>query len=268
MSQKTEVKVGDRIRTLIAVREEGEFNFEKGELFTIFEIFHESLPGCVRITDFDDEEEDVWLESHEYELVSMSQERTEQRDPAKDREIIAAATPGPWRHQNCLVVGRGTFSGQVIADCGYYKPIDEANAIYIAESRESWPAALDEIDRLKAVIRDKDESGDRMLSAKDKIIRDLTAKVRDRDAEIIRQRERGDRLDSELHKQNCRNQDQAEGIERLRAEIDRLEALVEKQVDIISGHDEGMRLAKWMHERDTREIERLRAALAPLKGAE
>lgn len=43
--------------------------------------------------------------------------------------------------------------------------------------------------------------------------------IQDKDAEIIRQRARIDRLDSELHKQNCRNQDQAEEIERLRMEM-------------------------------------------------
>lgn len=89
----------------------------------------------------------------------------------------------------------------------YWKTEAECNDI-------RYRQACGKIDRLNAEL----ESMGRWIEDKEHEIRDLTAKVQDRDAEIIRQRERGDRLDSELHKQNCRNQDQVEEIERLRAE--------------------------------------------------
>lgn len=140
----------------------------------------------------------------------MSQERTEQRrDFAKDREIIGAATPGPWRRQKCLVAGRGAFAGQVIADCGGgFKPIDESNAIYVTESRTAWPAALDEIDRLNAVIGNYKSLSD----------------------------------------QDAR-------------EIKRLTDLVDKQIEIINGHNDGMALAKYLHKKDQ---ENIAAALAEI----
>ena len=132
----------------------------------------------------------------------MSQERTERREWAKDREIIEASMPGPWRRQKCLVAGRGSFAGQVIADCGGgFKPIDESNAIYVTESRIAWPAALDEIDRLNAVIADmeaEDEEKEAAISdyrrgeydagakqaASELIIDDLTTKVQEQDEKI------------------------------------------------------------------------------------
>jgi len=197
----------------------------------------------------------------------MSQERTESRDFAKDREIIGAATPGPWRRQNCLVAGRGAFAGQVIADCGHFKPIDEANAIYITESRVGWPAALDEIDRLNATIADMQgdlESMGRVVDDKDHEIRDLTAKVQERDRQIeqFNKQEKIDEslLNTERSITMSMLEKQDKEIERLRAEIQKAQ---EKAFKII-------RVAEFNADGEIEELanilrDQLRAAL---KGAE
>lgn len=60
-----------------------------------------------------------------------------------------------------------------------------------------------------------------VLGLRDQDVGRMT-EIQDKYAEIIRQRERIDKLDSELHKQNCRNQDQTDEIERLRAALNSL----------------------------------------------
>lgn len=76
-----------------------------------------------------------------------------------DRELIAAATPGPWK----AVCGKG--SGTVQAkDCAVYINVRrigeeygddtvkrwQADARLIARARTAWPEALDRIEQLEA----------------------------------------------------------------------------------------------------------------------
>jgi hypothetical protein len=75
-----------------------------------------------------------------------------QRDFAKDRAICEAATPGPWMNDNLsnsLIWGPKGFG--LIAKANY-GILWRDNARFIAEARTGWPAALDEIERLRAAL--------------------------------------------------------------------------------------------------------------------
>jgi hypothetical protein len=77
-----------------------------------------------------------------------------QRDFAKDREICEAATPGPWMNDNLsnsLIWGPKGPGFGLIAKANY-GILWRDNARFIAEARTGWPAALDEIERLRAAL--------------------------------------------------------------------------------------------------------------------
>jgi hypothetical protein len=78
------------------------------------------------------------------------------------REICEAATSGPWRCDGLHEYDDGSpfgvdfiesASGEqiVVADSGVYPP-HGPDATFIAESRALLPEALDEIDRLRALL--------------------------------------------------------------------------------------------------------------------
>jgi hypothetical protein len=84
---------------------------------------------------------------------------------ARQRAVIAAATEGPWEvcPWDMYIFGP---KGQMVADSadvyeetirlrGYGARLPmEANGAFIAEARTAWPAALDEVERLKAEVAD------------------------------------------------------------------------------------------------------------------
>ncbi|CDN42019.1 hypothetical protein BN871_AT_00210 [Paenibacillus sp. P22] len=88
------------------------------------------------------------------------------RNFAADRAVCDAATPGPFayiRQYNGIHSVKGP-QGVTIASCGANSIYSsggsyriesseaEANAVFIAEARTGWPAALDEIARLRAAL--------------------------------------------------------------------------------------------------------------------
>jgi hypothetical protein len=71
-----------------------------------------------------------------------------QRDFAKDRAICEAATPGPWNNEPKSDIGLLTdYVGRVI---GFMETSEDRE--FSVAAREGWPAALDEIERLRAVL--------------------------------------------------------------------------------------------------------------------
>jgi hypothetical protein len=77
-----------------------------------------------------------------------------QRDFAKDRAICEAATPGPWMNDNLsnsLIWGPKGPGFELISKVNHGL-LWRDNARFIAEARTGWPAALDEIERLRAVL--------------------------------------------------------------------------------------------------------------------
>ena len=77
-----------------------------------------------------------------------------QRDFAKDRAICEAATPGPWMNDNLsnsLIWGPKGPGFELIAKVNY-GILWRDNARFIAKARTGWPAALDEIERLRAAL--------------------------------------------------------------------------------------------------------------------
>ena len=78
------------------------------------------------------------------------------RDWEADRKLCAAATPGPWRA--CVWdpmerphVHKDAFD-QTRCECHSDLPITLADAAFIAAAREGWPAALEEVKRLRLVL--------------------------------------------------------------------------------------------------------------------
>jgi len=87
-----------------------------------------------------------------------------------DRAIIAAASPGPW-HTVDAPWGDGTWvttgrsgdphAGHFVADCDELFDDEEnasipvlENASFIAAARTRWPAALDEVEGLRGLLRE------------------------------------------------------------------------------------------------------------------
>ena len=84
------------------------------------------------------------------------------------RALIAAATPPPWGSSGDMVstpsvedflkylADKRVVEGRRIAICGnpaYFTPEQSAaNAAFVAAARLGWPAALDEIERLRHVV--------------------------------------------------------------------------------------------------------------------
>lgn len=93
------------------------------------------------------------------------------RDFAADKAVCEAATPAPWEAREMMHYGEsGTGYGCVVgpprpADSGRYTAYDTdrhcsvvpdifwEDARFIAAAREGWPAALDEIERLRAALQ-------------------------------------------------------------------------------------------------------------------
>lgn len=79
------------------------------------------------------------------------------RDFSADRTMCDAATPGPWRrkHGNIYVDNEMVMRlppsprGYGGGDASDYLEVRDANSVFIAEARSGWPAALDEIVRLR-----------------------------------------------------------------------------------------------------------------------
>lgn len=83
------------------------------------------------------------------------------RDWERDKAICAAATPGPWHvrkhpgYHDLLCDVYCDRSPDTLATTAFFGWRDtemEANAAFIAEAREGWPAALEEIDRLRVQV--------------------------------------------------------------------------------------------------------------------
>lgn len=75
--------------------------------------------------------------------------QTAVRDFEADRKICDAATAGPWSTFDSMwVIDSSTDSADVlVAECKR-----NYDARFIAEARTGWPAALDEIERLKKLL--------------------------------------------------------------------------------------------------------------------
>lgn len=67
-----------------------------------------------------------------------------------DREVIAAATEGPWEGVGLIAE---SACREVVGENG--NAIN--NQIFIARARDRWPAALDELDRLRALFARREE---------------------------------------------------------------------------------------------------------------
>lgn len=88
---------------------------------------------------------------------------TARRNFTEDRRICEAATPGPWDdvEDGWVIEGDGFVMGDSIAQAE--RTVD---ARFIAEARTGWPAALDEIDRLRnALTRISEHDGLYYLSS-------------------------------------------------------------------------------------------------------
>ena len=96
-----------------------------------------------------------------------------QRDFDADLKLAEAASPGPWEapgNYTRMVFAR---SSGTIADV-MSEPRGRADTLFIAAAREGWPAALREIERLKALYA---AACDRIASQADALSR--TAERRD-----------------------------------------------------------------------------------------
>lgn len=72
------------------------------------------------------------------------------RDFARDQRLCEAATQGPWTVRSSYY---GVMRFDIRSSMFDIRLRNEANARFIAEAREGWPAALDEIDRLRRALR-------------------------------------------------------------------------------------------------------------------
>lgn len=84
---------------------------------------------------------------------------------AKAREIIDAATPGPWRwrvfgNEQALYADHGprhimVSGGYTTNEMGILNPMKEGQPVsdFIAAARTGWPEALDENERLQAILK-------------------------------------------------------------------------------------------------------------------
>jgi len=170
----------------------------------------------------------------------MSQERTEQRDPVKDRARLQESRR---MLQNGEDLACAAWAVEPLLDISGY-----------------W---LSEIDRLNAVITDTQHDRDqmcRLVEDKEHEIRDLTAKVQERDREIERSGEIIVGQDEQINRQ-------AEEIDRLKSEAesalkwgqeqrDNAKALKQAWYDALPTGD-----AEATAENMRAEIERLRAEM-------
>lgn len=94
---------------------------------------------------------------------------TDDDEIREDRRVIEAAAGGPWETKTIRMGDRVTVDALVIApnaasfrdqvaDCYDNTAASdsecEANAAFIARARTRWPAALDEVDRLRQMVDD------------------------------------------------------------------------------------------------------------------
>lgn len=84
-------------------------------------------------------------------------------DIAADRAVIAAATPGPWKHEDGTDVRTPLVDGPHRPGvAGFPAPIrigSNQDAAFVARARTRWPAALDEVERLRAELDKPDDAG-------------------------------------------------------------------------------------------------------------
>lgn len=71
-------------------------------------------------------------------------------DIAADRAVIAAATPGPWRH--VMRYSGGEWRELILCPGEEIQTSTSSSASFIARARTGWPAALDEVERLRAEL--------------------------------------------------------------------------------------------------------------------
>lgn len=85
-----------------------------------------------------------------------------------DKKIIASATPGPWINKNHMgtstkryihTENRGGLSliGET-RDLLNNAEIEESNAAFISRARTAWPAAIEEIERLRLFLMQKEST--------------------------------------------------------------------------------------------------------------
>lgn len=88
----------------------------------------------------------------------MNNEITNPEEIAKDRGIIQNATGGPWIVQKPFIDLQGpsvlNVSGGILLRHTFYG-FAQQDAEFIASARTRWPAALDEIDRLRNQIKEQ-----------------------------------------------------------------------------------------------------------------
>ncbi|GGF87957.1 hypothetical protein [Paenibacillus abyssi] len=88
------------------------------------------------------------------------------RNFAADQRICDAATPGPWTIEGNNVDGPDTGYGELrvatLSDTARREQTE--NARFIAEARTGWPAALAEIERLKAELESYPHAVDHLIN--------------------------------------------------------------------------------------------------------
>ena len=75
------------------------------------------------------------------------------RDFSKDRRTCEAATPGPYQITPCKC-DQPACNQVFISITHSDGRLDPEDAAFYSEAREGWPDALDEIDRLRKLIRE------------------------------------------------------------------------------------------------------------------
>ena len=94
--------------------------------------------------------------------MSKRQIAPTRRNFTEDRRTCEAATPGPWivLPETCGPDGQAVYeadSGGIVCEVGDPYPRGNnrpsENMRFIAEARTGWPAALDEIERLRDVLQ-------------------------------------------------------------------------------------------------------------------
>ena len=107
----------------------------------------------------------------------MSDDKHDAAEWAKDREVCEKATPGPWHRNSPEGQAGPVFVGYYAGErrrgdtdiALVYQDWTEcgrkcfANAAFVARARTRWPAALDEIARLRAEVKSAaDKASDRV----------------------------------------------------------------------------------------------------------
>lgn len=96
---------------------------------------------------------------------------------AKAREIIAQASPGPWKYETCggvIQITKDPFKSQLDLICEIDRYMCEASdAPFIAAARTGWPKALTYAEDMKQHAQEWEEQYEFMRQERDRLTREV-----------------------------------------------------------------------------------------------